>query len=196
MSEQTVTITETVYDRTTIALHCVTAASVAILWIIGQTADWLPHGTLKTAYWSVHVVLGFGLAAALAWRIAWRASGGRRLPPADSGALHAFAKLTHYLLYALLLVVVVLGVVNAFVRGYNLFDLVNLPQIGDRAWRRPITQWHGLAANILLGLALFHAAAALVHHYLWRDAVLQRMLPGGTIAKAPPGDSRGPATRP
>jgi cytochrome b561 len=44
--------------------------------------------------------------------------------------------------------------------------------------RRPITQWHGLAANILLGLALFHAAAALVHHYLWRDGVLGRMLPG------------------
>ena len=67
---------------------------------------------------------------------------------------------------------------NAFVRGYNLFDLVSLPQVGDRAWRRPITHWHGLAANILLGLALFHAAAALVHHYLWHDAVLKRMLPG------------------
>ena len=167
-----------VYDRTTIALHWLTAVSVVLLWIIGQTADWIPDGPVNTAYWSVHVVLGFVLAGVLGWRIMWRRTAGRRLSAADSGALHAFAKTTHYLLYSLLLVVVVLGIVNAFVRGYNLFDLVSLPQIGDRALRRPITQWHGLAANILLGLAFFHAAAALVHHYLWQDGVLRRMLPG------------------
>jgi cytochrome b561 len=167
-----------IYDRTTIALHWITAASVVILWIIGQTADWIPDGPVNTAYWSIHVALGFVLAAVLAWRVLWRASAGRKLPAADAGALHAFAKATHYLLYGLLLVVVALGVLNAFVRGYNLFGLVSLPQVGDSAMRRPITQWHGLAANILLGFALFHAAAALVHHYLWRDGVLGRMLPG------------------
>ncbi|MCW6512934.1 cytochrome b [Lichenifustis flavocetrariae] len=185
----------TVYDPTTIALHWATAASVVILWIIGQTADWIPHGPANAAVWSVHVVLGFVLAAILTWRIMWRTSDGRRLPPADSGALQALAKLTHYLLYVFLLVVVVLGIVNAFVRGYNLFDLVSLPQVGDRAWRRPITHWHGLAANILLGLALFHAAAALVHHYLWRDAVLKRMLPGVPVTKLPSGQAQR-STRP
>lgn len=171
-----------VYDRTTIALHWITATSVIVLWIIGQTADWIPDGPVNTAYWSVHVVLGFVLAGVLAWRIVWRGTSGCRLPAADAGALHAFAKATHYLLYALLLTVVVLGVLNAFVRGYNLFDLFNLPQIGERNWRRPITQWHGLAANVLLGLALFHAAAALVHHYLWKDGVLGRMFPAGVDA--------------
>ena len=189
MSDRGAKMTKTVYDRTTIALHWVTAASVVVLWIIGQTADWIPDGPANTAVWSVHVVLGFMLTALLAWRIVWRATGGRRLPPADSGALQVFAKLTHYLLYALLMVVVVLGVVNAFVRGYSLFDLVHLPQIGDREWRRPITEWHGLAANILLGLALFHATAALIHHYLWQDAVLRRMMPGGDVAKAPSRDT-------
>jgi cytochrome b561 len=195
MKEQSGKVARAVYDRTTIALHWVTAASVVVLWIIGQTADWIPHGAANTAVWSVHVVLGFVLAAILAWRIR-RASGGQRLPPEDSGVLSAFAKLTHYLLYALLLVVVVLGVVNAFVRGYNLFDLVSLRQIGDRAWRRPITEWHGLAANILLGLALFHALAALVHHYLWHDAVLKRMMPGVRVVAAPQVAAHRPATRP
>ena len=183
MNEQSRTVT--VYDKTTIVLHWLTAASVAVLWIIGQTADWIPDGPANTAVWSIHVVLGFVLAVILVWRIGWRASEGRRLPPADRGALQAFAKSTHYLLYALLLAVIVLGVANAFVRGYNLFDLVSLPQIGNRALRRPITHWHGLAANILLGLALFHAAAALVHHYLWRDAVLKRMLNGVPLAGTP-----------
>jgi len=166
-----------VYDRTTITLHWLTAFCVVVLWIIGQTADWIPHGPFNTAVWSVHVVLGFALTAILFWRLIWRVSTGRRLPPADSGTLHIFAKATHYLLYLLMATVVVIGIVNAFVRGYNLFDLVSLPQIGDKALRRPITNWHGLAANILLALAAFHAGAALVHHYLWRDGVLARMLP-------------------
>jgi len=166
------------YDPTTIALHWATAVLVVVLWVIGQTADWIPNGPANTRYWSVHVVLGFALAAVIGWRIAWRGSRGRRLPRVDTGTLRVFAKATHYSLYALLLTVAVLGIVNAFVRGYNLFDLAHLPQVGDRAWRKPITQWHGLAANIFLGLALFHAAAALVHHYVWRDGLLHRMLPG------------------
>jgi cytochrome b561 len=165
------------YDRTTVALHWVTAALVIVLWIIGQTADWLPDGPLNTDDWSIHVVLGFALAVVMAWRLIWRSFAGRRLPPADTGALHALAKTTHYGLYLLLLVVVVLGVINAFVRGYNLFDLASLPQLGDKSLRRSITDWHGLAANILLGLAALHAGAALFHHYVLRDRVLGRMLP-------------------
>jgi cytochrome b561 len=92
--------------------------------------------------------------------------------------LYVLAEATHYALYGLLLVAVGLGVVNAFVRGYNLFDLLRLPQIGDAALGRPITHWHGLAANVLLVLALVHAAAALLHYYGLKDRVLQRMLPG------------------
>jgi cytochrome b561 len=163
------------YDRTTIYLHWATAGLVVILWIIGQTADWFPDGPFNTDYWSIHVVLGFGLAVVVAWRIVWRAFKGRRLPAADAGALRVLAKATHYGLYLLLLTVIVLGITNAFVRGYNLFDLASLPQIGDRALRKPITHWHGLAANVLLALAVLHAAAALFHHYFIRDTVLGRM---------------------
>jgi cytochrome b561 len=154
-----------------------TAILVGILWTIGQTADWLPDGPLNTDVWSVHVVLGFALAIVIVWRVLWRISRGRRLPAADAGALHVLAKATHYGLYLLLLLVVALGITNAFVRGYNLFDIVSLPQVGERALRRPLTQWHGLVANVLLGLAALHAAAALFHHYVMRDSVLGRMAP-------------------
>ena len=101
------------------------------------------------------------------------------------------AKATHYGLYLLLLTVVTLGVVNAFVRGYSIYDLFHLPQVGDRAWRRQITDWHGLAANIVLALAGFHAAAALTHHFLWHDGVLGRMLPAARRSAVPtPGTTR------
>jgi cytochrome b561 len=166
------------YDGTTIALHWLTAILVVALWIIGQTGDWPPRGPMQDDYWSIHVVLGFVLTLVLACRILWRIFQGRRLPPADSGLLYFLARTMHYALYLTLLVVVGLGVVNAFVRGYELFGLVHLPQIGDAQWRRPITHWHGLGANLLLILAFLHASAALLHYYVVKDWTLQRMFPG------------------
>ena len=71
------------YDPTTIMLHWCTAALVLALWIIGQTADWLPKGPVTSYYWSSHILLGFALVVLLAWRIIWRFSAGRRLPPYD-----------------------------------------------------------------------------------------------------------------
>ncbi len=165
------------YDTTTIALHWFTAVSVGVLWIIGQTADWIPRGTVRSNYWSVHVVLGFTIAVGLILRILWRGLRGRQLPAADSGVLRLLAEATHYALYALLLIVVALGVVNAFLRGYTLFGLFSLPQLGEADLRRPITNWHGLASNVLVGLAFLHACAALAHHYVLKDDVLHRMLP-------------------
>ena len=94
----------------------------------------------------------------------------------DPGPLHYLAKATHAALYGLLFVIVGLGIANAFVRGVSLFGMVSLPQIGDTALRRPLTHWHGLLANLLMAVALFHTTAALVHHYLWHDTVLRRML--------------------
>ena len=179
------------YDRVTIALHWTTASLVAVLWTMGQTAGYFPRGPWRLDVWSTHVVLGFVLALVLGARLAWRIGPGRALPPADPGALQAFAKATHYLLYLLLLAVVSLGVANALVRGYDLFGLARLPQIGDAGLRRPINQWHGLAANAVLALALFHAAAALVHHFLWRDGLLRRMAFGGRFGN-PPGMGRMP----
>ena len=179
------------YDRTTIALHWATAGLVAVLWILGQTSDWFPDGLINTVMWSTHVVLGFALAGVLVWRIAWRSGSGRSLPAADGGVLHVLAKATHYGLYLLLVTVVTLGVVNAFVRGYSIYELFHLPQVGNRAWRRQITDWHGLAANVVLALAGFHAVAALTHHFLWHDGVLGRMFPTMRRSAVPtPGTTR------
>ena len=165
------------YDSTTIALHWATAISVIALWGSGQTANMFPREVANGIVWPVHVAWGFVVVVLIAWRVVWRYTAGVGLPAADSGLLHVVAKATHYLLYLLLGLVLLLGVANAFVRGYDLFGLFSLPQIGDKGWRRPITHWHELAANTLLIFALLHAAAALGHHYLLKDGVLRRMLP-------------------
>lgn len=167
------------YDPTTIWLHWITVGLIVVLWIIGQTADLAPRGPLRIGLWSVHVVLGFVTAFVLLTRVAWRANFGRVLPPADTGVLYAIAKTTHYTLYVLLAIVVVLGITDALYRGFNLFGAWALPQIGtgDKATRHTINEWHELAANVMVVVALLHAAAAMLHQYVWRDHLLERMEP-------------------
>ncbi len=167
------------YDSTTIWLHWLTVGLVVVLWLIGQTADFLPRGPFRTGIWSTHVMLGFLTAFVLLTRVAWRAQFGRMLPPADSGVLYVIAKTTHYALYVLLAAVVIAGIVDASYRGFNLFGVWSVPQFGtgDRAIRHSINEWHGLAANVLLAVAAIHGLAALGHHYVWRDHLLDRLRP-------------------
>jgi cytochrome b561 len=165
------------YDWGTIALHWLTAGLVLVLWLIGTFLEGiLPKSALRSGIWSAHFDLGFVLTAVIVALPVWRHTGGRRLPVDDPGPLHVLAKATHAALYGLLFVIAGLGIANALVRGVSLVGPLALPAVGDPAWRRPLTHWHGLAANILMALALFHAAAALVHHYLWHDGILRRML--------------------
>ena len=167
------------YDPTTIWLHWITVGLIVVLWVIGQTGDWFPRGPLRTVIWSIHVTLEFAILIVLLTRIAWRAHFGRVLQPADSGLLYIIAKVTHYTLYVLLGLIVLTGIIDASYRGFNVFGVWSVPQFGagDAATRHSINEWHELAANVLMAVAAVHGLAALGHHYVWRDHLLDRMRP-------------------
>jgi Acyl transferase domain/Prokaryotic cytochrome b561 len=88
-------------------------------------------------------------------------------------------RLTHWILYGLMIVTVTLGVSNAWARGDSIFNLFKIPQLvpGDHALVQLIGDWHALGANAIMIVAGLHAAAALFHHYVLRDATLRRMRP-------------------
>ena len=167
------------YDKPTIVLHWLTAGLVAALWIIGQTRFVFPSGPLRVDYISLHISLGVLLALVLVVRLAWRLTRGLTLPPDRHWLLSAAAKATHWVLYLLLITTVVLGMLNAWSGGDVIFNLFRLPTLpgSDRALHRMIAGWHALAANAVVIVAGFHAAAALGHHYVLRDDVLARMAP-------------------
>ena len=167
------------YDRRGIALHWLTAALVILLWTMGQTIDWFPRGTGRSFYRSLHIALGAVLAVTLVLRLQWRLSGGGQLPPAGSGWLRVVSTGTHHALYLLLLAAVLVGLLNTWVRGDTLFGLWQIPSPApdNRALRHTVGEWHEWAANALIFVAAVHAGAALWHHHVLRDGVLQRMLP-------------------
>ena len=169
------------YDRTTVRLHWITAGLVVLLWLLGQTIDWFPRGDARVYARSTHIVLGAVLVVVVAWRIYWRATGGRRLPTTELGRLRAAATVGHFLLYLLVVATLLFGLANACERGDNIFNLFRLPAFDpdNRALRGFIEDWHGNLADALLILAGVHALAGLVHHYVLKDRVLGRMRPGG-----------------
>jgi cytochrome b561 len=127
----------------------------------------------------MHIAFGAILGVVLPARLAWRLTRHRSLPPIDHGLLLVIARVTHWLLYALLLTAVGLGVGYEWVRGDAIFNLFTVPAYdpGNRALVQQVGGWHALATNTILIVAGVHAAAALFHHYILRDATLRRMLP-------------------
>ena len=176
---QTVSPTARSYDARTIFFHWATAVLVVAQWLGAQTIDWFPRGPLRVDARSVHITLGVLLAALLVARLAWRVTGGRRLPLADKGALNVVAKGTHWTLYGLLAAMVLAGMFLTWTRGDSIFNLFSIPAYdpGNRALAEQVQDVHGTIGWIILALAGVQASAALVHRYLWHDGVLARMLP-------------------
>jgi cytochrome b561 len=172
---------ESRYDRTSILLHWVTAVLVVLLWVIAQIIDDFPKGPGRVSARSVHITLGVILLLVLLVRMLWRSGSGRRLPIAHTGWLGYLGKTVHYLLYLLLGAVLLLGIANVWVRGDSYFGLFTVPKFdpGNTELKETVENLHETVANILLIVAGVHAAAALVHHFVLRNGVLRRMLPGG-----------------
>lgn len=166
-------------------VHWLTALFVIVGWLLGQFGDYLPRGPIRAAGVFTHMTLGQCVFILLVVRFAWRLA--NPPPPAEftplGSVLVVAAKLSHFMLYALLFAVPLLGIIVQLKRGHSL-PLLGLwqfqsPWPADRVMARSILHVHHFLANALLILAGIHAGAALIHHYVWRDRTLVRMLPHG-----------------
>jgi cytochrome b561 len=170
------------------AVHWLTVLFVAAGWLIGKFADF-PSPSAPPDFWLLtHIALGQCVIVLLLFRLVWRlANPPPPLEPTRLGRIVEWAaRSVHFALYALLLAVPALGIVAELKRA-GLLPLFGLWQAAspwpvDRQTGRTILHLHGTLADALLILAGFHAAAAIVHHWLWRDRTLVRMLPGATTA--------------
>ncbi|MDE1918181.1 MAG: cytochrome b/b6 domain-containing protein [Sphingomonadales bacterium] len=169
------------YDRRTIGLHWVSVALVMFLWCGAHTIDWFPKGPARVDARSVHIVTGLVLLGVCLFRIHWRLTGGVRIEAAP-GWIERLARHVHLLLYGLLLATLGLGLGNAWLRGDSLFGVVRIPPYGDLSLTRrhdlaeQLTAIHSLSANVLLLIAIGHAAMALYHHVVLDDGLLRRMM--------------------
>ncbi|HTT12687.1 MAG TPA: cytochrome b [Burkholderiaceae bacterium] len=162
--------------------HWIMAVLILVQITLGLLAvNWhLSPAKIQLFFW--HKSLGVLILALLAVRIAWRLANATPALPADMpGWERSAARLSHALLYALLILLPLTGwLVNSAANiPFRAFWLVPLPAIVE-----PNKSLAASFARVHLGLVVFfafvltvHIAAALRHHFVKRNTVLVRMLP-------------------
>jgi len=174
----------TAYGPLQKTLHWLVFLLVVFLYGITYVEDLFPRGDPGRVWiWWLHISFGLCLAVVLVVRIAARMRLGTPAAVSSITPLEErLARITHLLMYVLMVTVVILGVVLAIYRGdaLSLFGLFTIPSpiAPNRETARFIQELHELGATALVLLASFHAVAALWHHFVRRDDVLARMLPG------------------
>jgi cytochrome b561 len=164
------------------AIHWLTLALIMATY----SAAWIAHSGLAGEWFrpifDLHRSLGLTVLAVTVFRLAWRQCS--RIPrlPADLPLLQkAAARSVEALLYLLLFLQPVLGLLQTSARGQpvNFYFLISLPPVigTDRPLARQLHDLHALSANALLALIALHSAAALFHHFIRGDNVLNAMLP-------------------
>jgi len=87
----------------------------------------------------------------------------------------------HWLLYALVLATTMTGWIFASERNWpiSLFFAIPLPMLstGGSLLANSLGKWHGNMEWALLLVIGAHVAAATAHTFIFRDRVMQRMLP-------------------
>lgn len=170
------------YDAVAQTLHWLMALLIIATFALGLLVDVFPHSWEYTVV-AIPKALGFSILVLVFLRFVWRL--GHRPPPlVNLGALIAgLSRLSHFALYVLMILVPLIGLVYSARSGYGVdFGVFTLPPPPfievDRAAARATREIHELAAYLLIGLAGFHGLAALWHHFIRKDDILLRMLPG------------------
>jgi cytochrome b561 len=173
----------TSYTATAKFLHWLIVALLVVQFIVAWTMPHIGRNTPVTTLISLHFSFGVIILVVAIIRLAWRVT---HAEPAPLDGVPPWqvqsARIIHWLLYALLLVLPILGWINASWRGMPivLFGLEFPKLVGTRA---PGWGWTGdvhtlLAYYVMLTLIGLHIASGLYHYFIRRDRVLQRMLPG------------------
>ena len=163
-------------------LHWIIVALVITQFVLANKAGDLPLGAAKLATLAQHKSVGITILGLAVLRLLWRLFGTTPALPAGTARWQSrAAHVSHFLLYALLLIIPVLGWLMSSARNFPVswFGLITLPDFiePDRAAYDFLHDAHEIAAKSLFVIAIVHAAAALKHHFIDRDDVLRRMLP-------------------
>jgi cytochrome b561 len=186
------------YSAVAILLHWASALAALVLIGLGLTmthAALAPLRQFQLYQW--HKSGGVTGLALTVLRLLWRLT--HRPPPHPVGMPareRRAAAVAHHLLYLLLVGLPLTGWAVVSLSPFNiptvLYGLVPWPHLplaahvpDPAAAEGLLKQVHALGAWFLAALLAVHVAAALRHHFLLRDDVLRRMLPGRRPSTAP-----------
>lgn len=170
------------YSTTAKALHWLIMLLVLAQFAVAFLMPHIGRNTVIEPLITRHFTLGVVILVLMAIRLMLRV---RHPVPLDAPGLTAWerwsAYATHRLFYLILLIGPFLGWASASAHSLpvNVFGLIPLPSLAapKAHWALTAGDIHAYMMWVLLALIGLHVAAALYHHFLRHDDVLQRMLP-------------------
>lgn len=164
-------------------LHWAVAGLIVTQYVLALRASSLPLGVQKLATLAQHKSLGVTILGLAAIRLVWRAFNPvPPLPPHMIGWERGVADISHRLLYLLLFLTPLAGWFMSSARNFPVswFGLMTLPDIlrPSKIMFSIFRTMHWIMAYAMAAIAAVHIAAAIKHHFIDRDDVLTRMLPG------------------
>jgi cytochrome b561 len=174
--------TETRWGSVAQAFHWLIAALIVVQGAIGLTMVELGTTPTKVRVFALHKSNGLTVLALVLLRLAWRLTqrAPREVPmPAWQ---RAAARLSHFLLYVLILALPFSGwlfnsAANFPLEWFGLFHVPSLTRGLDPVLKAFALRAHVVLFWVLVAVVAIHVATALWHHYRQRDDVLRRMLP-------------------
>lgn len=191
-------IKNTTYSYGSLAkwLHWITALLFLSAYVSIYYLHWVlnDEGPLRSPFIRFHKAIGFSVLVFFFLRLFWRATNPKpRLPDSMSGWQVKASQLTHFLLFFFLLAMPLSGYVgNGSGVSYGFFSItafknsgigiwiMDLLNVTYEQWEVPFDYFHYRIAGplVLWILIAVHAAAAIYHHFVYKDDVLKRMLLG------------------
>lgn len=170
------------YSRLSIAMHWVMLVLIALTYLCIELRELFARGSPERDFMrTAHFSLGLTVLALVCLRLVARVRGGRpSIEPSPPRWKHVASQVVQGLLYALMIGMPLGGWVVLSLRGDAIpfFGLELPPLMGEnKELGKLIRQWHGDIGRAGYALIGLHAAAALTHHFVWRDDTLRRMLP-------------------
>ena len=163
-------------------LHWTVVGLVALQFTLGLSAHGMPLSLLRLKLLVWHKSIGMTVFALMLARLGWRLySPAPALPATLQGWQRVLAHVSHWMLYALLLVMPVVGWItssasNLTVTWFGQFSFPNLVT-PDKALADLTKETHIAMSWFLLALIALHVSAAFWHELKLKDGVLRRMLP-------------------
>jgi cytochrome b561 len=170
------------YGNTAKVFHWMIVALLLVQFPIGWLMPDIRRGATPGKAMTLHISIGLIILMLIVLRFVWRLF--HPVAPADT--LPRWQRLmsenVHWLLYGLVFTTTVTGWFFASFRGWQIsfFFAVPLPMLTapESVAGRLIGGWHQTAEWGLLIAIGIHVSAALIHVFVLRDRIMQRMLPG------------------
>lgn len=165
------------YSKLQVILHWVMALIVGYCMFSALIKGYLPKPD-KAIVMDYHKWLGILVLMLLSIRIVVRFS--TKQPDLNSGnpIQDKLAHFAHILLYFFMFIVPLAGILMMQYGGYNLsFFGLPIPQFTnvDKTFSKYIKEFHEVLGFIFIGLVGLHLLAALKHHLIDKDGLLNRM---------------------